>query len=338
MWLQYQTSILVSVSVAILFSMFWFLPSVAMVIFLSLLLTVLLNPVIDKLVKRKVPRGLASAVVLGVFITLLTYLLIALSQTFIPNLMNFITDLPSMANDIKNLQIFNFFNEFNQELDALLKNFATFSMSALKSSLDIILNLFSKILDLIIILFVTFYLLKDGKEIKLYLASLFPNKDKIRVINLFNQIISALLYYIRGQLLVCMITGLCVFTYFSLMDIPYASVFAVLSAVGEFIPVVGPTIASAAGSMIAATQSLACGIQTLIFYLILTQLNHNIVYPYLIGKSLNLHPVAIMLGILLGGQLLGALGMFLAVPCMVIVKIVIEDVFAHRTNINLIEK
>ena len=338
MCLQYQTSILVSVSVAILFSMFWFLPSVAMVIFLSLLLTVLLNPVIDKLVKRKVPRGLASAVVLGVFITLLTYLLIALSQTFIPNLMNFITDLPSMANDIKNLQIFNFFNEFNQELDALLKNFATFSMSALKSSLDIILNLFSKILDLIIILFVTFYLLKDGKEIKLYLASLFPNKDKIRVINLFNQIISALLYYIRGQLLVCMITGLCVFTYFSLMDIPYASVFAVLSAVGEFIPVVGPTIASAAGSMIAATQSLACGIQTLIFYLILTQLNHNIVYPYLIGKSLNLHPVAIMLGILLGGQLLGALGMFLAVPCMVIIKIVIEDVFAHRTNINLIEK
>ncbi len=338
MWLQYQTSILVSVSVAILFSMFWFLPSVAMVIFLSLLLTVLLNPVIDKLVKRRVPRGLASAVVLGVFITLLTYLLIALSQTFIPNLMNFITDLPSMANDIKNLQIFNFFNEFNQELDALLKNFATFSMSALKSSLDIILNLFSKILDLIIILFVTFYLLKDGKEIKLYLASLFPNKDKIRVINLFNQIISALLYYIRGQLLVCMITGLCVFTYFSLMDIPYASVFAVLSAVGEFIPVVGPTIASAAGSMIAATQSLACGIQTLIFYLILTQLNHNIVYPYLIGKSLNLHPVAIMLGILLGGQLLGALGMFLAVPCMVIIKIVIEDVFAHRTNINLIEK
>ena len=338
MWLQYQTSILVSVSVAILFSMFWFLPSVAMVIFLSLLLTVLLNPVIDKLVKRRVPRGLASAVVLGVFITLLTYLLIALSQTFIPNLMNFITDLPSMANDIKNLQIFNFFNEFNQELDALLKNFATFSMSALKSSLDIILNLFSKILDLIIILFVTFYLLKDGKEIKLYLASLFPNKDKIRIINLFNQIISALLYYIRGQLLVCMITGLCVFTYFSLMDIPYASVFAVLSAVGEFIPVVGPTIASAAGSMIAATQSLACGIQTLIFYLILTQLNHNIVYPYLIGKSLNLHPVAIMLGILLGGQLLGALGMFLAVPCMVIIKIVIEDVFAHRTNINLIEK
>ncbi len=338
MWLQYQTSILVSVSVAILFSMFWFLPSVAMVIFLSLLLTVLLNPVIDKLVKRKVPRGLASAVVLGVFITMLAYLLITLSQTFIPNLMNFITDLPSMANDIKNLQIFNFFNEFNQELDALLKNFATFSMSALKSSLDIILNLFSKILDLIIILFVTFYLLKDGKEIKLYLASLFPNKDKIRIINLFNQIISALLYYIRGQLLVCMITGLCVFTYFSLMDIPYASVFAVLSAVGEFIPVVGPTIASAAGSMIAATQSLACGIQTLIFYLILTQLNHNIVYPYLIGKSLNLHPVAIMLGILLGGQLLGALGMFLAVPCMVIIKIVIEDVFAHRTNIDIIEK
>ena len=114
------------------------------------------------------------------------------------------------------------------------------------------------------------------------------------------------------------------------MGIPYASVFAVLSAIGEFIPVVGPTIASAAGSLFAATLSISYGIETLFFYLILTQVNHNIVYPYLIGKSLNLHPVAIMLGILLGGQLLGALGMFLAVPCMVIIKLVIEDIFAHR--------
>lgn len=330
MWSQYQTSILVSVSLLVLFSMFWFLRSVAMVIFLSLLLTVLLNSTVDKLTTKKVPRGLAAAGVLGVFITLLSYLFITISQTFIPNLMSFIADLPSMANDMKNLPIFASINNFNQELDTIFKNFASFSVTALKSSLDIVFDLFSKVLDLIIILFVTFYLLKDGKQIKLYLASLFPQKDKTRIITLFNQIILALIHYIRGQLLVCSITGICVFAYFSIMGIPYASVFAVLSAIGEFIPVVGPTIASAAGSLFAATLSISYGIETLFFYLVLTQVNHNIVYPYLIGKSLNLHPVAIMLGILLGGQLLGALGMFLAVPCMVIIKLVIEDIFAHR--------
>ena len=62
----------------------------------------------------------------------------------------------------------------------------------------------------------------------------------------------------------------------------------------------------------------------------LTQVNHNLVYPTLIGKSLNLHPIAVILGIILGGELLGAPGMFLAVPFIVICKLVIEDIYQNR--------
>ncbi|MBO6210532.1 MAG: AI-2E family transporter, partial [Schwartzia sp.] len=64
------------------------------------------------------------------------------------------------------------------------------------------------------------------------------------------------------------------------------------------------------------------------FYLLITQANHNFIYPTLIGKTLHLHPIAILLGLLLGGCLLDAPGMFLAVPLMVIVRLVIEDI--HR--------
>ena len=64
--------------------------------------------------------------------------------------------------------------------------------------------------------------------------------------------------------------------------------------------------------------------------LLLTQVNHNFVYPTLIGKSLNLHPIAIILGIVLGGELLGGAGMFLAVPFIVICKLVIEDIYKDR--------
>jgi predicted PurR-regulated permease PerM len=189
-------------------------------------------------------------------------------------------------------------------------------------------------MDMIMVIFITFYLLKDGKEIKEYLANLFPQKDKARIHKLFDTIIGALINYVRGQLAICVITGFLVFTYFTVCDLPYASVFAVLSAIGELIPVVGPTVASLSGSLFAVTQLTSLGLQTLCFYIILTQVNHNIVYPYLIGKSLNLHPIAIMLGILFGGQILGALGMFLAVPCMVIIKIVLEDLFHnHSTTI-----
>ena len=89
----------------------------------------------------------------------------------------------------------------------------------------------------------------------------------------------------------------------------------------------GPTVASAFGVILTATVSPMIALQTILFYLCLTQVNHNVVSPTLIGKTLNLHPIAIILGIILGGELLGPAGMFLAVPFIVICKLVIEDIY-----------
>lgn len=329
MWSKYKTSIIIACSLSILFSLFWFLQSLALVIFISLLLTILLTPSVDKLVSQKIPRLFAAAIILFSFLSLIMCFLLIVSKTFIPALSDFIADIPHIAESLKTLPLMQYSDYISEQLDQLFKGFATFSMTALKSSLSILFSIFSKFLDLIIIIFVTFYLLKDGKQIKTYLANLFPKQDNIRIMVLFNKIITALGSYIRGQITICVITGILVFIYFTIFDLPYSPVFAVLSAVGEFIPVVGPTIASAAGTLLAFTASPAVGVQTLCFYILLTQINHNIVYPYLIGKSLSLHPIAIMLGILLGGELLGPIGMFLAVPCMVIIKLVLEDIASH---------
>ena len=79
-------------------------------------------------------------------------------------------------------------------------------------------------------------------------------------------------------------------------------------------------------------------VQTALFYVALTQVNHNIVYPALVGKSLHLHPVAVILGVVFGGEILGAAGMFLAVPFIVIVKIVITDIYRDRQEMKAEER
>lgn len=333
MWSKHKTSFFILISLSILFSLFWFLQPVALVVFISLLLTILLNPIVDKVTRKKIPRLLSAAIVLFSFLSFIIVFLLLISKTFIPALSDFITDIPHIAESLKALPFMQYSSYLDTQLEQLFQNFAAFSMTALKSSLSILLNIFSKFLDFIIIIFVTFYLLKDGKEIKAYLANLFPKQDNLRVTILFNKIIAALGSYIRGQLTICLITGVFVFLYFTAFNLPYSPVFAVLSAVGEFIPVVGPTIASAAGTLLAFTVSPGAGVQLLCFYILLTQINHNVIYPYLIGKSLNLHPAAIMIGILLGGELLGPIGMFLAVPCMVIIKLVIEDIAKHKPGV-----
>jgi predicted PurR-regulated permease PerM len=326
---KYRTSILLGLTFTILLSTFWSMPQLAFIIFISLLLQLLLLPLVDRLA-AKIPRALAAGLILLLFIGLTLLLLGLVSKSFIPTFSRFVTDFPQITEQIQNIPLLQDSDFLQGEIDNIWAEMKTASMAALKSSLTLLISLFSKVIDLVIIIFVTFYLLKDGEEIKRYLAGLFPKRDNRRVLNLFNLILSSLRIYVCSQLVICCITAVVVFLYFTIRDLPYASVFAVVSGICEFIPVLGPTVASAFGTLLTATVNPLMALQTAGFYLILTQINHNFVYPTLIGKSLHLHPIAIILGIILGGELLDAAGMFLAVPFIVICKLVIEDIYQDR--------
>ena len=325
----YRTSILLGITFTVMLSTFWYLPQLAFIIFISLLLQLLLTPLVERL-SRKIPRAAAAGIVLISFLLLTIALLTIVSSTFVPTLTKFVTDFPQISEKLQNITILSNSDFLNDELGNVWTELKSASVDALKSSLSMLISLFSKIIDIVIILFVTFYLLKDGDEIKSYLVSRFPTNDYGRVMKLFNRILAALRTYICSQLVICCITAIIVFLYFTLRGLPYGSVFGMVSGICEFIPVLGPTVASAFGTLLTATEDPFIALQTAGFYLILTQINHNFVYPTLIGKSLNLHPIAIILGIILGGELLGAPGMFLAVPFIVICKLVIEVIYDDR--------
>lgn len=327
----YKTSILLAIFFLFIVSAFWMLPSLAFIAFISLLLQLFLQPLVDKLSMR-ISRGLASGIVLVACLSLSLGGLVIISSTFLPNAMKFLADLPEITKEIQNMEFLQDSAILTDELNNLWGEIMSASMDALKSSLGLLLSLFNKFIDFVIIIFVTFYLLKDGEQIKEFAANLFPKENHWRVMQLFNRILSALRIYVCSQLCICCLSGIVVFSYFSLRDMPYASVFAVISGIAEFIPVLGPTLASAFAVLMTTTQSVPLAVQTAGFYLILTQINHNIVYPTLIGKSLNLHPIAIILGVVLGGEILGAAGMFLAVPVIVVCKLLIEDIVQDKKN------
>ena len=325
----YRTSILLGVTFTLLLSTFWFLPQLAFIIFISLLLQLLLTPLVDRMAKR-LPRAAACGIALLALLFVFFGILTIVTSTLIPTFTRFVTDFPALSEKIEQMPFIHDSTVLADSFDNLWMELKNASVDALKGSLDIIVALFGKVIDFVIILFVTFYLLKDGEQIKSYLASRFPRRDYTRVLNLFNNILHALRIYIVSQLIICCITATVVFLYYTVRGLPYASVFAVVSGMCEFIPVLGPTVASAFGTILTATVSPMIALQTVLFYLVLTQVNHNFVTPTLIGKTLNLHPIAIILSIILGGELLGAAGMFLAVPFVVICKLVIEDIYRDR--------
>ena len=329
MWHNHRTSIVLAAAFLLLLSAFWLFPSLAFIIFISILLQLLLQSMVDRLAGR-IPRAVAAGLVVSGFILIIAALLAIISNSFIPTFSEFITRLPEITSSLQQSPLLQNYAFLSSEFDQLLRELTSTSIETLKSSLVILVSLFNKFIDLVIILFVTFYLLKDGTKIETWLAGLFPKTDRPRVLRLFDRLLQTLRGYIYSQLIICFITGIIVFLYFTLRGLPYASIFAVVSGISEFVPVLGPTVASAFGTILTATQTPWVALQTLCFYLILTQINHNIVYPTLIGRTMDLHPVAIILSVILGGELLGMAGMFLAVPCVTICKIVIEDIYAHR--------
>ena len=327
---NYRTSIILAITFTLLLSMFWFYQDFAFIVFLSLLLQLLLKPVVDFMEARRMPRSVASAIAIIAFILVLAALASIISRSVLPSFQRFVAELPSIGQSLQQLPILSDTDFIQDEFVNILDRLRSVGTEVVRASLSFLLVAFGKVMDFVIIIFVSFYLLKDGLTIKLWLADLFPHTARRRVLRLFDTLLIALRAYICSQLVMCVITGVVVFAYFNLMELPYASVFALLSGISEFVPVLGPTVASTLGTLMTAAAAHELTVQTALFYVALTQVNHNIVYPALVGKSLHLHPVAVILGVVFGGEILGAAGMFLAVPVIVIVKIVITDIYRDR--------
>ena len=327
---NYRTSIILAVTFTLLLSMFWFYQDFAFIVFLSLLLQLLLKPVVDFMEARRMPRSVASAIAIIAFILVLVALASIISRSVLPSFQRFVAELPTIGQSLQQLPILSDTDFIQDEFVNILDRLRSVGTEVVRASLSFLLVAFGKVMDFVIIIFVSFYLLKDGLTIKLWLANLFPHTARRRVLRLFDTLLIALRAYICSQLVMCVITGVVVFAYFNLMELPYASVFALLSGISEFVPVLGPTVASTLGTLMTAAAVRELTVQTAFFYVALTQVNHNIVYPALVGKSLHLHPVAVILGVVFGGEILGAAGMFLAVPFIVIVKIVVTDIYRDR--------
>ena len=335
---NYRTSIILAVTFTLLLSTFWFYQDFAFIIFLSLLLQLLLKPVVDFMEARRMPRSVASAIAIIAFILVLLALVSIISRSVLPSFQRFVAELPTIGQSLQQVPFLSDTDFIQDEFVNILDRLRSVGAEVLRASLSFLLVAFGKVIDFVIIIFVSFYLLKDGLTIKLWLADLFPHTARRRVLRLFDTLLIALRAYICSQIVMCVITGLVVFAYVKLMGLPYASVFALLSGISEFVPVLGPTVASTLGTLMTAAAMRELTVQTVLFYVALTQVNHNIVYPALVGKSLHLHPVAVILGVVFGGELLGAAGMFLAVPFIVIIKIVITDIYRDRREMQSAEE
>jgi predicted PurR-regulated permease PerM len=184
---------------------------------------------------------------------------------------------------------------------------------------------------IVLIVILTFFFVKDGRRIWCWLLELFDERRQPALDEVGQRAWCALSTYVRGVFLVATIDAVFIGAGLLLVGVPMALPLIVLTFIAAFFPIVGATAAGAAAVLVAlVSNGLAAALIILAVIILVQQLEGNVFYPVVVGRRLQLHPVAILLALAAGGVLAGVAGAFLAVPLAAVTSAVLEYVRERR--------
>jgi predicted PurR-regulated permease PerM len=167
-----------------------------------------------------------------------------------------------------------------------------------------------------------FFLLKDAGHVRRAIVVALPFRMRLRSHRLLDDLNKTLAAYVRAQLLACLLVGVLCGVGFAVIGVPYAVLLGLLAAGLEFIPLVGPFLLGVIASVVGALHAPMLVAWIVGFLSVLRVTEDYVIYPRLIRRGIELHPLAVILGVMAGAELAGVAGMFLAVPTVAIATIV----------------
>lgn len=187
--------------------------------------------------------------------------------------------------------------------------------------------------------FMSLYLTKDAPLIRDYVRDLFPRSYQPELAELLRRIGHIWHSFFRGQVLLCLIIGFITWVALRLVGMPGALILAIIAGALEIIPSLGPTLATIPAVIVALIQgsevlapygigNLGFAIIIIAIYFIIQQLENSIIVPRVIGGSVNLHPIVVICGVVVGFNLVGIWGAFFAAPVIASLRVVAGYVHA----------
>ncbi|MDE3155702.1 MAG: AI-2E family transporter [Acidobacteriota bacterium] len=193
-------------------------------------------------------------------------------------------------------------------------------------------TLFHAIMTAATVLFLSFYLLVEGRALSLTFARLFPERDRAQVVAMANQVVSRVNGWLLAQLMLAALMGIATAVGLSLIGVRFSYVLALLAAGGEFIPMLGPFVAGACAVGIALMASIHQGLIVLAFFVALQQLESNVLVPLIMKNRVGLGAVTVIVALFVGYSLSGFIGAVLAVPTAAILSVVFDELIPERSH------
>ena len=301
--------------------------AILILIFLSLILiSTLLRPV-EWLNSRKIPRPIAVLAIYALLIIIISFVVGIIIPPLVSQTTEFISDLPRLISSINDFLIFNKIpvqdvsNVVTGQINQVAGNVVSISTT-----------IFTSLFFLLTLLVLSFYILLDWKTFVRLIASPFSGRQESRVIDLITKIEKGLGVWVRGQLTLSILVGILTYIGLTILGIPFALPLALVAGIMEVIPIVGPIVSAVPAILVGLTISPVTGLAVAALFLIVQQLEGHLIVPMVMSKVIGLQPAAVIIALLVGGKLNGVGGAFLAIPVVLVTKIIIQD-FMKEDNL-----
>lgn len=319
---------------------FWFLYLVRDVIALlaiSVIFVSAIDPLVDYFQKKKVPRSVS---VLAVFLCII--LLVSAAFSFIiPPITRQAADLaqnyPAYSEKFieffGNVQSFITQSHINIDTTAILGNFGQEVSNFSKNIFSTTLGVFSGLISAIVVFSLTFYMAVEENGIRKFVSSIVPDRYREYAEQMTGRIKKKIGQWMVGQLALMFLVGLFTFFGLYLIDVPYALILAIFAGVMEIVPYIGPIVSAVPGVVLGFLVSPATGFLALGVYLIVQQLENHIIAPQVMKKAVGLSPITVILVLLIGAKIGGAMGAILAIPVGTALSLFVKDFINARNRV-----
>jgi predicted PurR-regulated permease PerM len=307
---------------------------------LALVVVYLLNPLVSRLQRRGVRRGLAVALIYIAFVAVVTTALSFLIPLIARQIGGFIEKLPTYVQDVTDwVNKFAARRGWDFKIDLTTEKIQQYVSDNRETIIGVLggvrsfaFSLLHILITLIIGIILSIYILLDLPKIQKSVRAMLPESRRDEVVGLTEKIGGALGGFFRGQLLVALFVGVASAVGLSIVGIPFAVVVGLIAGIFNLVPLIGPFIGAVPAVILALlSDQPGDAIWAGVVLLAVQQIDNHIISPNVMGRTVKLHPITVMLALLAAGSLFGLFGMLLIIPAIAAVKAVAQHLWGKRT-------
>ena len=316
----------------------WEVRDALMLIYISALIAIGLSPLVNELernrfMRQRVPRWAAILVIYLCTIGALVAVATMVIPAVVMQARDLAQEFPRLLHQAQQWLINH--GVLTREIsaaEAVQQTAPSAAQDTLGLVANAVLGVIGGVFGLITVLVLAFYLLVDSSSLILVFLRLFPREKRAQVNDACRRVTNKISAWLGGQLLLAGIIGSTAALGLFLMGVPFFWVLALIAAIGEMIPIVGPILSAVPAAAVALSVKPTLALAVILFFIAQQQLENHLLVPKIMQRQVGISPVFVIIALLIGGSLLGVIGAILAVPTAAILQVLLEETRSEPTE------